>query len=163
MSFYEILLIVVDLLPLAFIFYLLWSNWQAGSVLLDLGSTRKHTRIILGIMLIGGGIFWLVPEILEPKSKTEISQGLFWLLLGVIILLPVLTHNKIRERGIIYDDRFTKWEQIKSYKWDGFYLILIIKHPFPSFRTRSIRIPSQHKDSVEKLLKQYVHCDINST
>jgi hypothetical protein len=170
MSFIEVLFFVV---LLAGIFYLLWSKWQAGSVLLDLGRPESHKQNIrLGIIWMLLGILWLAPELLklliEYNSETEIdySLGLLWLLLGILMLLTGLIHNIIGERGVfllrersILFIRFIKWKRISSYEWHGSTLTLRIKHPLPFLQTLSFLIQVHHKDTVDSLLAKYAQGD----
>ena len=153
-------------------------NWlrrkrQAGSVLLDLGRPKRHkTSIKFGVMAMLLGFFWLVLALskpfLESDSETEIAfvyLGPFWLSIGITSFIAGLSHFEIREGGIIFLEFAKKWEQIKSYEWEGengLTLIFRFRQRLPFFRTRSIPIPAHHRNSVDNLLAQYVKGDGNS-
>lgn len=157
------------------VYFISWlrRRGQAGSVLLDLGGSKRHkTSIILGIMGMLLGTFWLVLVIvrrfLEPGSEVEISfvyQGPFWLSIGITSFLVGLSHFELREGGVFYLDIAKKWERIESYEWEGengLTLILKFRQRLPFFRTRSMPIPAHHKNKVDNLLAQYVKGDRNS-
>jgi len=143
---------------------------QAGSVLLNLGRLTSHKG-----MLVAGGIWalcgiGLVVGFLETDVELkEVSFGLFWLSGAAYFFSVGLSRLEIREGGILYSDRFVKWERIESYKWGGENNIDVILFPkrfvtltisgrqrSPFSRAISLSIPAIHKDAVDSLLAQYV-------
>jgi hypothetical protein len=138
---------------------------EAAPVLLDIGQSTWHK-----ISLIAGGFFLLfgiieLVELFETGSKTRINgtfSCLVFFSVGVLLIFQGRGHSEIREGGIVCLDRFIKWQQIKSYEWEGkdnLTLTLRFKQRFPFSRTSSLPIPAHHKETAEKLLGRYLQLD----
>jgi hypothetical protein len=138
---------------------------KAGPVLLDIGKSTQHT-----MLAICGGLFLLsgileIFEAFDPGGKSRMnvaSSCLFLLSCGVLFSLWGRSRSEIREGGILYLDRFIKWQQIKSYEWEGknnLTLTLRFRRRFPFYRSRSLPIPAFHKETTEKLLERYLQSD----
>ena len=140
---------------------------QGGEVLLDLGkSLQKKIILVAGCMFILNGIIATIGLYVESKSTID-SRCIFdlpiWYIIlfigGILCVLSGLINNKIREGGILFSDRFIRWERITSYEWEGnlgLTLTLKIKHRIPLFRTLSIPVQASQKNAVEDLLKQHI-------
>jgi Ca2+/Na+ antiporter len=134
---------------------------KAGPVLLDIGRTTLSKLIPGGLFLLVGIIHFI--EAFKPGSKTRMDDffsGLLFLSVGAVWIFLGLSRLEIREAGFLSLDRLAlKWEQIKSYKWEGednLNLVVRLKKGFMSFRTRSFEIPAHHKEAVEKLLEKHL-------
>ena len=148
----------------------LWHKRQAGSVLLNLGRLTNHKMMLVAGIWALCGIGSLVVGLLEADFELEeVSFGLFWLSGAAYLFSVGLSCLEIREGGILYSDRFVKWERVESYKWEGENNIDVILFPkrfvtltvsvrrrLPFSRAISLSIPSIHKDAVDNLLAQYV-------
>ena len=160
---YLIVLFFTVLLVLA-MGLLLWNLKQGGTVLLNLGkSLQKKIMLAAGCMAILNGIFLnIVFNVQYNAIDLQWAWYVTWYISGLLCILSGLTHNKIKEGGILFSDRFLRWERITSYEWEGnlgLTLTLKIKHRIPLLRTLSIPVQSSHKDAVEQLLIQNVTDD----
>ncbi|MFC1574320.1 DUF5673 domain-containing protein [Candidatus Latescibacterota bacterium] len=148
----------------------IWYLKQGGAVLLDLGkSLQQKISVVAGCMFLLNGIIATIGLYVEYKGTIDLRCVfdlplwiVIWYLYGLLFVFLGLTHNKIKESGIFFSDRFIGWERITSYEWEGdtgLTLTLKIKHPISLFRTLSKPVPAQHKDAVENFLKQHVTDD----
>jgi hypothetical protein len=159
---------IIFLIGMAFVWtyfiILLRRKKEAASVLIDIGRSTQHK-----LLLVAGGLFLLIGiidlvDLFEPGSKTRINDAFSCLLLfscGVLMIYQGRGHYEIREGGL-YLESFIKWQQIKSYEWEGkdnLTLTLRLRRRFPLYRSRSLHIPALHKEAVKKLLEQYLQTD----
>jgi hypothetical protein len=162
---------IISLIGIAFvcasaIILLRWKK-KTGAVLLDIGRSTQHKMfLVAGGMFLLSGIIELV-GLFETGSKTRINDAISCLLLlwcGVLFALLGKFRLEIREGGIMCVGNFVKWQQIKSYEWEGknnLTLTLRLKRRFSIYRRFSLPVPALHKETVEKLLEQYLQSDKN--
>ena len=78
---------------------------------------------------------------------------------AVFLLTFALDRQQIREKGIWFLGGLIKWDKIDSYDWDEDFLLVQKKVRFPFGAKVRIRVPPEHKDSVEELLKEHCSSD----
>ncbi len=140
----------------------LWSKRQAGSVLLNLGRSRRHK---VALFLAGPYLLLAIVDLVRLlfEAATEMDEVFFSLVLlslGVYLLLLGLSGSQIREAGIVGDGRCLKWNQIESYGWAEKTLTVRVKRRWHAFRTvLSYRIHTPHKHAVNSILARYLQED----
>ena len=158
--------IVIVALLWILIGYWLWSKRQAGSVLLNLGRSRRHkVALLFGVLYMLLAIVGLVGLSFEAGTGLEkVSLVLLLLSLGVYLLLLGFSGSEIREAGIVGDGRLLKWKQIESYDVGEKTLTVRLKRRWHAFRTvLSYRIHTPHKHAVNSILARYLQEDPSRT
>ena len=120
--------------------------------------------LIAGGIVAGFHILRLLGRLFEISGELglgveDVSRDLFWISFGAFFLFLGLSHFEIREYGVLYFDRFLKWEKIESSEWEGddrLTLTLMVRRRLPFGWRISLGIPSIHKDAVESLLAEHV-------
>jgi hypothetical protein len=145
-----------------------WRKKKVGTVLLDIGPFRgklvTYSSLLFFILL---GVLIVFQSFRVASNMTHIAA---LIILSLTILCFALMHRRlvnvrITEKGISTFLFLLKWEWITSYEWideKKGVLSLQFKKYFPLFRvpprwrTFMWRIPPDRKDSVDKLLAQYI-------
>ncbi len=151
--------IVIVALLWILIGYWLWSKRQAGSVLLNLGRSRRHkVALFFGVLYMLLAIVGLLFE--AGTGLEEVSLVLMLLSLGVYLLLLGFSGSEIREAGIVGDGRRLKWNQIESYGWAEKTLTVRVRRRWYNIRkVLSYRIRTPHTHAVNSILARYLQED----
>ena len=98
--------------------YLFWKRRTAGQILYHLSTPRFH-KVFLGLMVMLWGGVILAQVVLVVNSGWQSSSKL-WPMLGLTLPLfsvSFLNRFEIREAGIYFQGRFTKWEDLYAFQW----------------------------------------------
>lgn len=144
-----------------------WRKRQTGLLLLNVGQTRSH-RLTLGAgviftLLAMGQTYILITRTTETFAEDNnllLSQIVFNWALAIFFIVNGLSKLELREKAICFMSAILKWDEIKSYKWEGKQgNILTTWHKkqflgFPNHQT--FPIPAHKKAAVESILNEYL-------
>jgi len=151
-------------LGFVYIFRCFWLRKRAGKMLLNLGRL-KHDNFNLGfgiVFIVLSSLFLpiLLSNLGSSVDPLEGFEYIFFLPIGISMLISGLKGTRILEKGITNSERFIVWDKIKSYEWgEGWSsnnLTIKMRNRFPWFRKLSLIIPKGNKEEVDILLKENV-------
>ncbi|MBE9212277.1 hypothetical protein IQ247_06065 [Plectonema cf. radiosum LEGE 06105] len=167
----EFLLLVLAVLSLIFIIGSLviwfWRKQKTGSLLLNVGRTRSHWLIlgtgIIFLLLAVGQTYTLITQTSEFFSEDNnillFNLVINWAL-AILLLVSGLSKLELREKAICFMTAVIRWDEIKSYKWEGKQqniLTIWLKKRFlglPNFKI--LPIPLSKKAAVEAILSEHL-------
>lgn len=133
---------------------------KAGKVLLDVGTNASNgMSLVFGLMLVIF-TFQSIEDLINTNfSLGEVSRSIFRLSWGALLIRSGFSGLQITDKGILRFAHLMNWERINSYRWEEENentLTLNINRRFPFLGEVSLPIPSQHRESVDRLLIQHV-------
>ncbi len=140
---------------------------QAGYLLWNLGRPTTHrSMLVAGALFLISAVLQTTMFINSAKNKFSDSYGtpeyylsqafLYWSA-SIYFFWAGLSQLQFRENGIFFKFGLIRWEEIASYKWEGYNgdtLTVWLKQRIPFFQTRSWKIPLAHKPPVDRILAQ---------
>lgn len=167
----EFLLVALAVLSLIFIIGSLvmwfWRKQYTGSLLLNVGRTRSHWLILgtgmIFLLLAVGQTYTLIIQTAEFFSEDNnillFNIVINWAL-AIFLLVSGLSKLELREKAICFMAAVIKWDEIKSYKWEGKQqniLTIWLKKRFlglPNFKILPISV--NQKAAVEAILSEHL-------
>jgi Domain of unknown function (DUF5673) len=158
--------IYVMLIPiwLYLIINLLWSQKQAGKLLLNLGEDKRALQLNLGMFLAAVMIFPVITSVVNSQTfgREELLQTISSVLgAGWFLLFGFKNRLSLTEKGILSSTGLTKWKQIQSHKWENSLLVVKVKTYFGTIGLRLPISPNQKQDANNVLLN-YLHNNYKS-
>ena len=154
---------------------LLYTREAAGRTVLDLGPSPYRKGFLWSgacfLFLVVFRLFIVGIKVIEGRNiNIDVVDMLSLIMMtvsAVFLLTFALDRQQIREKGIWFLGGLIKWDKIDSYDWDEDFLLVQKKVRFlvqkkvrfPFGAKVRIRVPPEHKDSVEELLKEHCSSD----
>ena len=146
-----------------FVFSWLYGKNRGGAVLLDCGShpTRKLFLINAALFLLmgaGGSFAFSVDSFGEFRIASALFGFTFGFTFSIYFVIMASGRLQIREQGIWQYWGLLKWQNIKSYEWEGeadATLMLQARTRLPFLGRGALPVPVEHKDAVDELIRQH--------
>ena len=143
-----------------------WRKRQTGFLLLNIGITRNNW-----LVLVVGTISTLLAirytYIFITQTTGAFSQDnnialfqlvIYWIA-AIFLVINGLSKCELHEKAICFMTAVIKWDEIKSYKWEGKQgniLTISLKKKFFGFSDRrTLLIPANKKTAAEKILMHH--------
>jgi hypothetical protein len=135
------------------------NSLRSGIRLLNIGYTNNHKILIaLGSLMVVILIYVVSTAYIgkENMDWIDVSTLVMNFFFGLYFLTQGIIPLQIREHGILWLN-FTKWENIRGYRWEPdkqTTLTLTKRTLFGTSQKISFPVPIMHKDEFEKIISQ---------